>query len=344
MEQSFVTVMNDIGIETLRILICGLGSIGSRHLRIIRESFPGIKVGILHSGCNSSRENSGSDSVFWSLEDAIAWKPHGAIICTPATDHVEKALNFARCGIGLLIEKPLGTGLEPIKDLRELRTLSNRVPILVGYVLRHDPCVDVIKERLEVGSIGEVIEADFYCGSWLPDWRIGIDYRKSVSARSDQGGGVLLELSHEIDLARYILGEFDLDYYSARSSGILDIDVEDSVTLVGRSEKSLSTSLRLNFCSRPAKRQVVIRGTNGEMKWDLNSGIVWGADHKGFTSKIHKDNISADDRFYFQIKNFIECLKGYGKPVCTIYDGLRVLEIVSLARKYSEETLKLRNA
>ena len=57
----------------------------------------------------------------------------------------------------------------------------------IGYVFRHDPCTKKIKELLGAKIIGNIVEADFYCGSWLPDWREGIDYRKCVSSKRELG-------------------------------------------------------------------------------------------------------------------------------------------------------------
>ena len=45
------------------------------------------------------------------------------------------------------------------------------------------------------------------CSSFLPSWRKNIDYQSSVSAKKSLGGGVLLELSHEIDYLIWLIGK-----------------------------------------------------------------------------------------------------------------------------------------
>ena len=137
------------------------------------------------------------------------------------------AMSIGRCGIPMLIEKPLGDGKEGLNSWEELVELSHKVPIEIGYVFRHDPCTKKIKELLGAKIIGNIVEADFYCGSWLPDWREGIDYRKCVSSKRELGGGVLLELSHEIDLALNLFGRMKIEYASLKNSGLLEINVED---------------------------------------------------------------------------------------------------------------------
>ncbi len=62
-------------------------------------------------------------------------------------------------------------------------------------------------ELFDKSFIGQTLYTSVECGSYLPDWRPGNNYKKSVSAKKDLGGGVLLELSHELDYIRWIFGE-----------------------------------------------------------------------------------------------------------------------------------------
>ena len=55
-------------------------------------------------------------------------------------------------------------------------------------------CVKWLKNKYQSGVIGDLVEADFYCGSWLPDWRPNTDYRMGVSARKNLGEGFFSNL------------------------------------------------------------------------------------------------------------------------------------------------------
>ena len=132
--------------------------------------------------------------MFYSIDEALAWKPEAAIIASPANLHIEQSCLLARNSIPLLIEKPVGTGLEDPNLYRQLRQYSDLFPIYVGYVLRHDPCATYLRQQIETGKFGQLMSADFSCGSWLPDWRSGQDYKQSVSARRDLGGVFCLSL------------------------------------------------------------------------------------------------------------------------------------------------------
>ena len=269
--------------------------------------FNDIEVCALRSGLGGS--SSGLNHInrcFYKLADAISWAPDGVIISSPATRHLTEALHFARLGVPLLIEKPIGTGLEPEAQWDELKLLSVSVPILVGYVLRYDPCVEFVKHQVLNKSLGRIVEADFYCGSWLPSWRPKSDYRRCVSSRKDLGGGVLYELSHEIDMAQWLLGPLKLHSCLLNSSGLLDTDVEDHAILSALTdEERCLLSIRLNFCTRLDSRVVTLKGETAQVVCDLLEGIVKISYYDDRADLCFRSKASVLDRYIFQMKHFL---------------------------------------
>ncbi len=278
---------------------------------------------------------------FSDLDTAISWMPDAAVISSPAPFHQHQALSLTRQKIPVLIEKPVGIGSDPQAGWDELLRNSRRVPVVIGYVLRHDPCASYIKKVLGSQEFGKVLEADFYCGSWLPDWRPTSNYRECVSSRRSLGGGALSELSHELDLARWFLGDVDIAFASLGQSSLLDIDVEDQVLLVGCSNECSHITIRLNFCSRPSRRRVVMRCEKGEINWDLLDGKVnlSSPDQK---SHCFSPSFNPDDRYHLQIEHFMKCIYNGSVPYCSLSDGLQVLKLINQARfKAGNEKLSL---
>lgn len=315
-----------------RVLICGLGSIGRRHLRVLRQYWPGIDIAVLRSGLGQDcMETDMVNHIFFDLDKALSWTPQAAIIATPAPDHLNKALRLARLEVPLLIEKPVGCGREETSDWKELIYLSKHVPVLVGYVIRHDPCLAFVKDQLRNGKLGKLIDAEFYCGSWLPDWRPNCDYRTSVSARRDKGGGVLLELSHELDVALYLLGSLNIDFSLLQQSHCLEIDVEDQAIIVARTLSGCLVTVRLNFCTLPSRRYAIIRGSDGEIHWDLIEAMV-NINIKDLNSTCYTSNISADERYRVQMNHFLECVMRKASPKCSLSEGLEALQLVQKVR------------
>ena len=217
-----------------KILVCGLGSIGSYYCRLIKKKWPDYRISILRSGSGlKKKEEDLADYIFYDKHKAIGWRPDFCIISSPATFHLKQALFFAENDIPILIEKPIGVPFQEEELWDKITSISKKIPIFVGYVLRQDPCAKLVKDYISTNLIGNLLEVDFNASSWLPDWRPQIEYKDSVSAKNDLGGGVLLELSHEIDLALWLFGKFEITYSFIRNSRILDIDVDDQAFLIG---------------------------------------------------------------------------------------------------------------
>ena len=323
-----------------RLLICGIGSIGQKHLKIFRSLYPNMQIGVLRSGHGKIKITSNDDiNAFYDIEQALHWQPNAAIICTPATDHLSKALQIGRHNIPMLIEKPIGTDLIEADKWEELKIKSFALPILVGYVLRHDPCLKVIEKHIKSEVLGKIIEADFYCGSWLPNWRPNQDYQSCVSARRELGGGVLLELSHELDLVQLLFGSIRLHQSIIRNSGLLDIDVEDQAILFGESSLGVPITIRLNFCTNPPKRSIKIRGSDGDISWDIISGKVQLSLKNQHKSERYESNCKPEERYEIQAKHFVSCVTSQTTPTCTVSDGIKVLELVNKARQMSSTGL-----
>ena len=315
-----------------KILVCGYGSIGKRHARLLNQMFPRAQVALLRSNLSPKQtpDTFVSDE-FFAKQDALDWSPDGVIIASPAPYHVKQALYFASHKIPLLIEKPLGTGLEPPHEVDQLRDFSQKLPILLGYVLRHEHSIDFIKKNFLSFGLGQLIEADFHCASWLPSWRMSSDYRQDVSARRNMGGGVLLELSHEIDLAGWLLGPLTLHNSQLICSGLLDIDVEDQAILVASSKNCLSVTIRLNFCTNPSRRTFTLRGDNGELHCNLLNS-TYSVSCLRSASEQFSFSSGIDCKYESQLKHFINCISGLESPICSVDDGIRVVDFVNQAR------------
>ncbi len=324
-----------------KILICGLGSIGRRYLRVINKNWPNLDIAVLRSGngpkCEEEKLINFKTSNF---NESIDWKPDAAIICSPANMHIDQAISLGKAKIPCLIEKPLGIGNESHQKFKTILELSNSVPMLVGYILRHDPCASIIKNKLDENILGKVIEADFHCGSWLPKWRPEINYLQSVSANKELGGGVLLELSHEIDIANWFLGPIHINYANLQSSGLFPINVEDRAYLIAQNKYGAQISIRVNFCSEPSTRKIIIRGEKGQIYWDLILGKLEISNDKDLIFE-YETIIDRDRMFFLQIQHFWDCIYFNKKPLCSVLEGKYVLELVQEAKEIYQISNKI---
>lgn len=319
-----------------RVLIVGLGSIGKRHLAIARELLPNADIRVLrHQLVVDIPE--GANGIFSDLSDALVFRPDVSVICNPAPFHVNVALALAHNGSHLLIEKPLASSLEGVVELNRACEEADVVG-MTGYNLRFLPSLNRFRELLESKVAGTVLSIRVEAGQHLPSWRPNADYRTTVSAQKALGGGVLLELSHELDYLRWIFGEVRWVQGNLSRQSSLEIDVEDTAHLICRvqsrhSQSDITASVMLDFVRRDTTRICMAVCENASLRWDGVAGTVSlfdpvKGDWEIVFHQIHDRNTS----YRAEWQHLLECIKLKTRPLVTIADGARVLEIIQAVR------------
>jgi predicted dehydrogenase len=322
-----------------RILIIGYGSIGKRHLRLVRGLLPNADIRVLrHQLCTSIPEH--ANGCFSSLEQAIDFEPQLAVIASPATFHMSTALPLARANVHLLIEKPLSAAIDGIPQLLEACREHGTI-LLIGYNLRFLSSLKRFRELLNENVIGKTLSVRCEIGQYLPSWRPDVDYRQSVSARQKLGGGALLELSHEVDYLRWIFGEIDWVKATLSRQSSLEIDVEDTAHLtVGFAPAAdggqLVGTVNLDFVRHDTTRLCTAIGENGSLRWNGLTGMVeqFEAGAKEWRELFH-DHHQPDDSYLAEWRHFLDCISKQRTPLITGEDGLNVLQIIDAARHAS---------
>ena len=317
-----------------KILIIGLGSIGRRHLHIVKGLRPDLEIIVLRlKNSHTVSEEVLANKVIFSLDDAIAEAPGAAVISTPANTHADIAKALLEKGIPVLVEKPVTNNLQEALELKQIndRTAGK---IFVGYCLRYDPNAIKFMSLLSENAIGEILNINIECGSYLPEWRPESDYRKSVSSRQELGGGVLLELSHELDYARWFFGEIKSVYSQYSNSNTLEIDVEDQADLLLTTETNKVINLHLDFNTHAARRHCIVRGSEGDLIWDaIQKKVTLKSLGNG---QEYAEDYDRDFLYQQQMKDFIESIEQNGDPKISIEDGLQVLKMIDAARRSND--------
>ncbi|WP_341880173.1 Gfo/Idh/MocA family oxidoreductase [Synechococcus sp. UW140] len=319
-----------------RVLIVGLGSIGKRHLRLARRLMPNADIRVLrHQNNNEVPEY--SNGSFANLDEAVAFKPQIAVIASPASFHVATSQSLADDGVHLLIEKPLSNSFSGVARLLETCRDKNLV-LQIGYNLRFLPSLQRYKDLLDQGIIGNIFSVRCEIGQYLPTWRPDTDYRTSVSARSEMGGGALMELSHELDYLRWIFGEVEWIKATLCRQSELEINVEDSAHLTlgfqpKANKRQLIAQVNLDFIRHDTTRTCTTIGEKGTLSWNGLNGVVsfypaGSNEWLELFSHLHH----RDESYLAELENFMECVVQHKKPLVTGEDGLIVLEIIEAAR------------
>jgi predicted dehydrogenase len=322
-------------------LVVGLGSIGKRHIKILKEIYPDIKIIVLRHRRGVEKLKDVEKTVY-DLKEALNYNPDIALICNPSSKHLEVALPLVELGIHLLIEKPISSKSEKENELITL-SKKNNCKILVGYNLKFLDSLNAFKEEIEKGSVGQVLSIRAEVGQHLSSWREDKNYLNSVSAKKELGGGVLLELSHEFDYLKWIFGKVNWVFgYTTRVSS-LEVDVEDlSHCLICfkkiNNKKNIVANISLDFFRRDPVRNCIVIGEKGSLRWDgINNSVEIYLDSKKIWSTVYKKKRNKDYSYKQQLIHFIECIKGDAIPITTVESAFETLRLIEGIKKSSIE-------
>lgn len=251
------------------IAVIGLGNIATRHRRNLKMLFPEAQLVVMSASGRIPKEPvTDSDHIAESIDEIIQLQVQFAIIASPAPFHAQHAIPLIKAGIPVLIEKPVSVTQTDAQALIDAEA-QYKTPVAVCYCLRYLPSAQQVRQMIQEGVIGNLYNAFIEIGQYLPDWRPTKDYRETVSAKTELGGGVLLELSHELDYAQWILGLLTPKYVVLRASEELGLEVEDNADLLMTTAKGAVVNIHLDFLQRKAHRKCRFIGSEGCIEWDL---------------------------------------------------------------------------
>lgn len=327
----------------MKIAVVGLGSIGRRHIKNLKTIDPSFEIAVLRRHSQSADAGDVADLVsciFFEEAQALAWAPAVVVIANPAPWHIPAAMAFARGGAHVFIEKPLSVSLAGIDDLAHVCRAKN-LTAMVGYVLRFSPPLIALKKAIDQGMIGAVLSLQAHVGRYLPQWRPGGDYRDQVTARRELGGGVILELSHDIDYVRWLAGEVMEVGALAQKVSALDIDVEDLAEIHVRLKNGALAHIHLDMLDHAGRRGCRVIGSKGTLEWESQGADhcvrVWtGTESKWQTLYAVKD-LDTNVMHIAQWRHFLDCVTRGRQPLVGLEEGARVLRIALEALRSSKQ-------
>lgn len=321
----------------MKILVVGCGSIGQRHIQNLKE-FSNVEVVACRiKGGIEEIEKKLDVKTVCGLDNGIDQKPDAVLITTPTSTHIPIALKAAEKGCHLFIEKPISHDLEGVKKL--IRIIDKKgLTCMVGYNLRFHPGLKLIKRLLEEKVIGNIVSVRVEAGQYLPEWHPLEDYRTGYSAKKSLGGGVILDLSHEIDYIRWFLGEVKEVFSFTSKLSHLEIETEDVAEILLRFKSGVIGEVHLDYIQRFPSRSCQIIGDEGTLLYDFNENKVklFSAKDKKWQIFLENEKYDKNQTYTDEIKHFVDCVNRKKKPIVNETDGKKVLEIVSAAKESSK--------
>ncbi|QLC67468.1 Gfo/Idh/MocA family oxidoreductase [Flavobacterium sp. LPB0248] len=304
----------------MKVLIIGLGSIARKHINALQSlNIEDINIYALRSNLNSQIEK-GIENIYdlENLEVSFDF----AIISNPTHLHFEFIEKLAKLNIPLLIEKPAVHTLKDVDKLIELIE-SKQLITYVACNLRFHPCIEYLKNKL-TNEYLKINEVNVYCGSNLPDWRPNVDFRKVYSANASMGGGVHLDLFHELDYTGWLFGIPNKSKSTLRCVSSLNIDAIDYANYVLEYE-TFTANIILNYYRKKSKRLIEVVFDNEILELDLiNNQILDDENNIVFKAPAFE----VKDTYGFQLDYFISCLRNNILPMNSFKESIEILKII----------------
>ena len=319
------------GARDLTIAVVGFGSIGRRHARILTDLGCRVRAYDPVADLGAVPGVEGAASAEQALQGADA-----AVIASPTSVHLEQAsLALDHCS-HVLVEKPLATSAEGVAELLERAEQQQRL-LAVAMNLRFHAGPFGVKRVVEEGAIGRPLFAHFTFGSYLPDWRPDDDYRRSYSARRELGGGVLLDVIHEIDYGVWLLGAVTAVSATVGHVSDLEMDVEDFALLQLSFDAGAHASMDLDYVDRSYRRGCRIVGSLGSVAWSWHEQhiVVYGP---GGEENVRPTPSDVAPSYVEQMETFVGAvregnLSTDGSRLVSGAEALEVLKVVDAARE-----------
>ena len=295
----------------MKVLIIGFGSIAKKHYLALLQIEPITKVIALRSHHNAKQIK----NIFsiYNTEEIKKNAPYDfVLISNPTYKHAETIELILGLNCPLFIEKPLFNSLESAHVLDKVSASGNLT--YVACNLRFIDSLIYLKNVL-LPKI-KINEVNVYCGSFLPDWRVGIDYKSVYSAHSDQGGGVHLDLIHEIDYVYWLFGKPKQVHSYKRSESTLNIDAIDYANYLLEYNK-FAVNIVLNYYRKDQKRTIELVCSDDTYTVDLASNTV-----SSTKDIIYESKQVLMDTYKKQLEYFITEITGHPKKKKKIMNNM----------------------
>ncbi len=295
----------------MKILIIGYGSIGKRHDEVL-SSFSKIEsIDIV------TKQSIDNRIIYKSIQEIENISQYSYFIIASETIMHYEQLVYLDLHVKnkiIFCEKPL------FESKKKLEILNNEV--YIGYVLRFHPLLQKLKDFLQNDK---VINVNVKCGQYLPTWRPNTDYKKSYSSKKDEGGGVLLDLSHEIDYVQWLFGKIeDIKSYQVKISD-LKIDSDDLTVVLGKTKKNTIVNISIDYISKITHRRLIVDTLNNSYELDFILNKLTKKDKNRLKEIYNFTNLERN----FMFEKMHKSILADKENICTYNEGLDVMDTIS---------------
>ena len=346
-EQSVTKIRDGAAQDLARIAVAGAGLIGARHIEEVRKNPSAHLSAIVDVSPKAAAMAVRLQvPIYASIGELLARdQPDGVILSTPNQLHADQAIECVNGGVPILVEKPLAHSLEAGERLCEAAERVG-VPVLVGHHRRHSPIVRAAIGVVQSKVLGPLIGAMGSAAFYKPD-SDGYYDGPNAWRRQPGGGPILINMIHEIDSLRALVGEI-VSVQAIDSNATRGFEVEDTAAITfqfangalgsfflsdtGASARSWEQTSREDpaFAAYEDEDCCTIVGTRGSLAiptmrlkyFERDGDRSWNKPFRTRTVTFERRN-----PLELQIEHFIRVIRKEARPLVGARDGLQNLRV-----------------
>ncbi|MEM6761463.1 MAG: Gfo/Idh/MocA family oxidoreductase [Pseudomonadota bacterium] len=335
-------------VDDVRLAVCGAGAMGKNHMAAIGSAAGACLCAVADPVAEPPPTSAGGVPWFKSLQELIdTASPDGIVVATPNRAHRDNALLAISARCPVLIEKPLAASLD---DGRAIVAAAERAGVIcaVGHHRRHSPHVSVTREVVASGQLGAIRAV--HASAWLPK---PADYFAAPWRRAAGAGPILVNLIHDIDTVRALVGDVTQVSAAVRPSA-RGHPVEDGAAVILQFQSgALGTLTVSDTIAGPfsweltAGENPIYPRNNGCALWiggeraslSLPNPTLW--EHDGgpsWTAPLMPKvlPVANTDPLVAQMENFARAIRGRDQVRATAREGWRTLAVVDAIMRAAE--------
>ena len=327
----------------MKISVFGSGSIGLRHLTNLIKLKKELKISSIFSyDTKNKKKFLGESKEFFFTQNLkkAAENCDVAFICVPTHLHnqtINKILKYTKCHF--YIEKPLSSEIKDcLKTLKKIKQIKKKIG--VGYMLVNHPVILKAQSLIKQKAIGKIIFARAECGFYLPNWHPWEDYRKFYMAHKQQGGGVLLDTSHEINYLQRLFGKVKSIQGIVGKFSNLEITSDDLALSILKFKNNIVGHVHLDLLQFEKSRSFKIIGTNGVIEGSLSTNTIKIFKNNKKKAVKLKLNYDFNNIYLTQLRQFWSLIKNKKSNLCTgneAYHTMQIIDGIKRSNKFGKK-------
>lgn len=324
--------------DTLQFGLIGCGRIAPHHAKAI-QSLPGARlaavVDVIEERAYRFADEYGAEPYLDYTDMLRRTDVDMVCICTPSGLHAQMAIDAARAGKHIIVEKPMALSLRDADEMIA-EAKANGVKLCVAFQNRYNPPIQDLRAAVQSGKLGRLLlgnatvrwyrTQEYYEDGWHGTWAM-------------DGGALMNQSIHHVDALIWLMGEPVESVFAYSATLAHRMEAEDSVVAALRFASGALASIEASTITFPTDLEgsVTLLGERGSVKIGgvaLNRKEMWKVEGElereaAILAENQTDPLSVYGTSHPHVfADFVAAVREGREPFTNGVEGRRALEVV----------------